>query len=116
MLIDVDVAYETDVDAAIEILAGVLERFQAREDVQERLLGDPMEIWGVHALGDSSVSIRVVAKTVPGQQWALGRLFRQVVKRELDAAGIEIPVPQRTVWHRGLTDGTLPPLGAGAED
>ena len=116
MLIDVDVAYETDVDAAIVILEGVLERFQAREDVQERLLGDPMEVWGVHALGDSSVSIRVVAKTVPGQQWALGRLFRQVVKRELDAAGIEIPYPQQTVWHRGLADGAIPPLGAGAED
>jgi small-conductance mechanosensitive channel len=117
MLIDVDVAYETDLDRAIEVLEGVLERFQAREDVQERLLGDPMEIWGVHALGDSSVSIRVVAKTVPGQQWALGRLFRQVVKRELDAAGIEIPFPQRTVWHRGLPEGTpLPPLGAGTED
>jgi len=116
MLIDVDVAYETDVDAAIVILEGVLERFQAREDVQERLLGDPMEVWGVHALGDSSVSIRVVAKTVPGQQWALGRLFRQVVKRELDAAGIEIPYPQQTVWHRGFADGAIPPLGAGAED
>ena len=115
MLIDVDVAYETDVDRAIELLGEVLERFQAREDVQERLLGDPMEIWGVTALGDSSVTIRVVAKTVPGQQWALGRVFRQVVKRELEAAGIEIPYPQRTVWHRGLPDGaTTPPLGDGA--
>ena len=115
MLIDVDVAYETDVDAAIDVLSGVLERFQIREDVQERLLGEPMEIWGVHALGDSSVTIRVVARTVPGQQWALGRLFRQVVKRELDAAGIEIPFPQRTVWHRGLPEGApMPPLGEGS--
>ena len=117
MLIDVDVAYETDVDRAIALLEEVLERFQTREDVQERLLGDPMEIWGVTELGDSSVTIRVVAKTVPGQQWALGRVFRQVVKRELDAAGIEIPYPQRTVWHRGLPDGsTPPPLGGGATD
>jgi len=102
MIIDVDVAYETDVDHAIEFLTEVLRRFEQREDVQERLLGEPMEIWGVNDLGDSSVAIRVVARTVPGQQWALGRLFRQVVKRELDAAGIEIPFPQRTVWHRGL--------------
>jgi small conductance mechanosensitive channel len=72
-----------------------------------------MEIWGVQDLGDSSVAIRVAAKTVPGQQWALGRLFRQSVKRELDAAGIEIPFPQRTVWHRGLPTGAEI---AGAED
>lgn len=106
MLVDVDVAYATDVDEAIEVLRGVLDRFQEREDVRERLLDDPMEVWGVTDLGDSSVVIRVVAKTVPGQQWALGRLFRQFVKRELDAAGIEIPFPQRTVWHRGLPSGT----------
>jgi small-conductance mechanosensitive channel len=117
MLIDVDVAYETDVDRAIVVLEGVLERFQAREDVQERLLGDPMEIWGVNALGDSSVAIRVVAKTVPGQQWALGRLFRQFVKRELDAAGIEIPYPQRTVWHRVVAgEAQLPPSALGKTD
>ena len=102
MIVDVDVAYETDVDQAIEFLTEVLRRFEEREDVQERLLGEPMEVWGVNDLGDSSVAIRVVARTVPGQQWALGRLFRQVVKRELDAAGIEIPYPQRTVWHRTL--------------
>jgi small-conductance mechanosensitive channel len=113
MVIDVDVAYGTDVDRAIEILTGALRRFEEREDVQERLLGEPMEVWGVQALGDSSVAIRVVAKTVPGQQWALGRLFRQSVKRELDAAGIEIPFPQRTVWHRGLPTGAEM---AGTED
>ena len=115
MLLDVGVAYETDVDRAIELLHGVLERFQARDDVREMLLDEPMEIWGVNDLGDSSVAIRVVAKTVPGQQWPLGRLFRQVVKRELDAAGIEIPYPQRTVWHRTVPgEAALPDGGASA--
>jgi len=112
MILDVGVAYETDVDHAIEVLRGVLERFQQRDDVRERLLGEPMEIWGVNDLGDSSIAIRVVAKTVPGEQWALGRLFRQAVKRELDAAGIEIPYPQRTVWHRTVPgDPPLPGVG-----
>ncbi len=114
MLLDVGVAYETDVDRAIDLLHGVLERFQARDDVREMLLDEPMEIWGVNDLGDSSVAIRVVAKTVPGQQWALGRLFRQVVKRELDAAGIEIPYPQRTVWHRTVPGGAALPDGGDA--
>ena len=35
MLLDVGVAYETDIDRAIELLHGVLERFQARDDVRE---------------------------------------------------------------------------------
>jgi moderate conductance mechanosensitive channel len=103
MLLDVDVAYETDVDHAIAVLHAVLERFAADPEIAERLLAAP-EIWGVHELADSSVKIRVVAKAMPGQQWELARRLRLMVKRELDAAGIEIPFPQRTVWHRGLGD------------
>jgi moderate conductance mechanosensitive channel len=117
MLVDVDVAYETDLDRALELLADVVARFEVREDVRERLVGEPMEVVGVHALGESGITIRIICKTLPGQHWALGRLFRQVVKRELEAAGIEIPYPQRTVWHRGLPEGTtLPPLPGAATD
>jgi moderate conductance mechanosensitive channel len=112
MVLDVDVAYGTDVDRAIEVLEGTIERFQARDDVQDWLLDEPMAVWGVQELGDSSVVIRVVAKTLPGQQWALGRALRQFVKGELDAAGIEIPFPQRTVWHRGLPEAPTPATSA----
>ena len=116
MVIDVGVAYETDIDRAIELLRGVLERFQQRPEVREQLLGEPMEILGVNDLSDSSVTIRIVAKTVPGQQWALGRLFRQVVKQELDAAGVEIPHPQRTVWHRTVAgDPPLPGIATSGD-
>jgi len=103
LLLDVDVAYETDVDRAIEVLAGLLERFAAEPQNAEIMLAPP-EIWGVNELADSSVVIRVVAKTVPGQQWAAARRLRLQVKREFDALGIEIPFPQRTVRHRGLPD------------
>ena len=120
LVLDVEVAYETDIDHAIAVLEGLLRRFEQQDDVRELLLGDPMEIWGVHDLGDSGVAIRVVARTVPGKQWGLGRLLRLEVKREFDRVGIEIPYPQRTVWHRGLggdvppTPGALPgPEGAG---
>ena len=108
LVLDVEVAYETDIDHAIAVLEGLLRRFEQQDDVRELLLGDPMEIWGVHDLGDSGVAIRVVARTVPGKQWGLGRLLRLEVKREFDRVGIEIPYPQRTVWHRGL-GGDVPP-------
>jgi small-conductance mechanosensitive channel len=57
-----------------------------------------MTVAGVTALADSSVNIRVVIKTTPGDQWAVGRAYNRLVKLRFDAAGIEIPFPQRTVW------------------
>jgi len=107
LLLDVDVAYDTDVDRAIEVLTDLLERFAAEPENAEVMLTPP-EIWGVNELADSSVVIRVVAKTVPGQQWAAARRLRLQLKREFDALGIEIPFPQRTVWHRGLPDPAMP--------
>jgi len=109
LVLDVEVAYETDIDHAIAVLEVLLRRVEEQDEVREMLLGDPMEIWGVHDLGDSGVAIRVVARTVPGKQWALGRHLRLEVKREFDRVGIEIPYPQRTVWHRGLGE-DLPSL------
>ena len=48
--------------------------------------------------------IRLVVKTKPLSQWKVGRELRARIKRAFDAEGIEIPFPQRTVWHRGEED------------
>ena len=55
---------------------------------------------GVEAFGDSAVRIRMLARTRPLQQWDLARELRRRIKRRFDREGIEIPFPQRTVWHR----------------
>ncbi len=38
--------------------------------------------------------------TAPGTQWGMQRELREALKVAFDAAGIEIPFPQRTVWLR----------------
>jgi moderate conductance mechanosensitive channel len=112
LVLDVGVPYDEDIDEVIALLAGILERFAADEEVAADVL-EPPEIWGVDALGDSSVDVRIAVKTVPGRQWETGRRLRRVIKREFDAAGIEMPFPQRTVWHRGLGDAGPPRPDAG---
>jgi moderate conductance mechanosensitive channel len=104
LVLDVGIAYDSDVDAVIALLEDILVRFAADDEVVADVL-EPPEIWGVNELGDSSIELRIAIKTVPGRQWETGRRLRRVIKREFDAAGIEIPFPQRTVWHRGLGDG-----------
>ncbi|MCA9721903.1 MAG: mechanosensitive ion channel family protein [Gemmatimonadetes bacterium] len=98
-VLDIGVGYGADVDEAIRVLRSEAERFGTDEAWQPKLDAAP-EVWGVQALGDSSVSIRVVLRTIPGSQWEVGREFLRRAKRRLDEEGIEIPFPQRTVHVR----------------
>jgi len=95
-LLDIEVAYDTDLTAAKELLGRIAGDFAAED---QDVLGEP-EVWGVEALAASSVVIRLVVKTRPSEQWRISRELRERIKVGFDAAGIEIPFPQQTVWAR----------------
>jgi moderate conductance mechanosensitive channel len=115
LVLDVGIAYDADIDAVITLLEGILARFAVDDEVVADVL-EPPEVWGVNELGASSVELRIAIKTVPGRQWDVGRRLRRVIKREFDAAGIEMPFPQRTVWHRGAADGVANVREDGPDD
>jgi small conductance mechanosensitive channel len=58
----------------------------------------PLEVLGVDAFDESQVTIKVRLKTVPLQQWAVGREYRRRLKKAFDANGIEIPFPHLSVY------------------
>jgi small conductance mechanosensitive channel len=95
-LIDVEVAYNTDLDHAESVIASTAEELAAGDpDVIEA-----PEVWGVERLGAHGISIRLVVKTRPSEQFRLSRELRRRIKAAFDREGIEIPFPQQTVWHR----------------
>jgi moderate conductance mechanosensitive channel len=95
-LLDVDVAYDTELDHARAVIKRVAdELWEHGHDILE----EP-ELWGVEALGQHAVTIRLVVKTRPSRQWVVSRELRERIKRAFDAEGIEIPFPQQTVWMR----------------
>jgi moderate conductance mechanosensitive channel len=98
-LLDIGVAYGTDIDAASDLILAIATDMAHEPDFEEIFLGEP-EIWGVENLGADSVDIRLVIKTQPGKQWAIARELRRRIKNAFDAAEVEIPFPQRTVWLR----------------
>lgn len=98
-LLDIGVAYDTDVDAAAEVIKGVADTMAQEETYAGLFLAEP-EIWGVQDLTADAVVVRLVVKTRPGEQWAISRELRRRIKHALDDASIEIPFPQRTVWMR----------------
>ena len=98
-VVDVGVAYETDIDRALEIVRDEAKRFAADPAWQSRLDGPP-EILGVETLAESSITLRSRLRTHPGAQWDVAREFRRRLKNRLAAEGIDIPFPQRVVHVR----------------
>lgn len=98
-VIDVEVAYNTDIDYAITTIKNVLDEIWMEKNPDATVLEEPT-VLGVEALGDSSVIIRAIVRTEPAEQWVMARVARKRIKQALDTAGIEIPFPQRTVWVR----------------
>lgn len=99
-IIDFDVAYRVDHERAGEIIKQTADELWRDPDAEVQILEEP-ELWGVEDLGDSSVVIRLAVKCAPAQQWKLARVLRGRVKSAFDAAGIEIPFPQQTIWIQG---------------
>ncbi len=97
-VIDVDIAYDTDVRRAMTILGGVAEAMknESVDDEASAIIADPV-VQGVQALGENAVTLRLVVKTDPLSQWQVQRELRLRIKEAFDAEGITIPFPQRTV-------------------
>lgn len=98
-LLDVAVAYQTDIDLAISVIERIAAAMAEEDGYRDKFLDAP-EVWGVQRLGPDSVEIRLVIKTEPGAQWGISRELRRRLKAAFAVAGIEIPYPQRTVWLR----------------
>ena len=97
--LDLDVAYDTDLDAAMAIIKRVADEVWHEQGDDTTVLEEPSVV-GVQAFGADAVTLRVMVKTEASEQWATARLLRKRIKQAFDEAGIEIPFPQRTVWVR----------------
>jgi small-conductance mechanosensitive channel len=95
-VLDVDVAYDTNLDKAIETIQKVLSEYA--EEFPSDVLGEP-KVLGIESFGDNSVKIRSTLKTAPSKQWDAGRIIRRRVKSEFDRLGIEIPFQQNAAWR-----------------
>jgi moderate conductance mechanosensitive channel len=109
-VLDIRVGYDEDLDRVRDILADEAQRMWEEEKHNPDILEKP-EVWGVQSLDPEAVVVRLVLKTAPMQQWTVARTLRERIKERFDAEGIEIPLPQRVVWHRADEDGATPEGG-----
>jgi moderate conductance mechanosensitive channel len=101
VLVDVDIAYEEDVDKAIEVLSGVCLAFKNTENMVEG-----PKVIGVTALKDSGLTVRLVGKAKPMTNFDCEVMLRKEVKKALTREKIEIPYPKRVLVKevKGLND------------
>ena len=94
---DIGVAYKEDTDRVIEVLSKVGKEMFADQTFAGKMLEEP-EIFGVDKFADSAVIIKGRIRTMPIQQWGVGREFLRRVKLAFDRENIEIPFPHRTLY------------------
>jgi small conductance mechanosensitive channel len=98
----VEVAYENDIDAVIQVLDRTAQELY-QEEAWHDLILEPPEMLGVDQLSHTGMLIRLWIKTAPMQQWAVGREYRRRVRRAFAQHSIQIGRPEwisyNTGWH-----------------
>ncbi|MDK2928381.1 MAG: moderate conductance mechanosensitive channel [Bacillota bacterium] len=92
-LVEVGVAYESDLRRVQEVLEGISREIAAS---MPEIVEGPT-VLGATAFGESQVSFQILARTAPMAEWKVEREIRRRAKEALEAAGIEIPYPHRVV-------------------
>lgn len=98
-VVDVNVAYTSNLDQVFSVLQEAGDELCQDPDFKNEII-EPPEVLGVDSFSDSAITIKVLIKTQPIQQWGVARAFRKQVKEAFDRSGIEIPFPQRVVYQR----------------
>jgi small conductance mechanosensitive channel len=89
-VVDVLVPYEADLDAVRQALTEEAHAMATDADWQGKLL-EPPEVWGVQALDPSTVTLRMVVKTAPAEQYGVARELRGRVTSRLRRDGVRGP-------------------------
>ncbi len=94
---DIGVAYKEDTDHVVEVVRGIAEEMMKEEQFRKIILA-PLEVLGLDKFGDSAVVIKARFKTMPIQQWTVGREMNRRIKKKFDEVGIEIPFPHTSIY------------------
>jgi len=116
VVLDVGVAYKEDLDRVMAVLREVGRELE-QDPEWGPLLVEPVEVPGVESFGDSQVTVRVWAKTLPLKKWDVARELRRRIKQRFDRERIEIPFPHQTVyWGEGQQPPVFAALASGVGD
>lgn len=107
-LLDIRVDYRQDIEKVESLLIKIDQQMREEEQYRDKIM-EPIEILGVDSFAESAVIVKARIKTLPLQQWTVGREFNRRMKRLFDEQDIHIPFPHRTLYFgQHNTDLPLP--------
>ena len=86
-VVDVPVPASADINHVNELLRGVSDTAMRDDDLPELLLDEP-QLMGVESIEKDTVNLRVVARTLPGKQFEVGRRLRALIVSTLRREGV----------------------------
>jgi small-conductance mechanosensitive channel len=101
-VIDVPVPSTVDVGHATEVLQRVGQEVYADEDLRRMMLDEP-SVMGVERIEVDTFSVRMVARTLPGKQFDIGRVIRARVASAFLREGIIVSTELDTGEATGET-------------
>jgi moderate conductance mechanosensitive channel len=97
--LDVQVAYETDVEQATSVLNRIGDEMTDDPEWRALIVEKPV-VLRVDQLGESGVTLKMIGMVQPAQQWAVTGELRRRILASFGEEGIEIPYPHRTIVRR----------------
>jgi len=97
-LIEVRLAYDTDVEAArAAMLDALAAARKADPEVEAAILAEP-EVPGIEAFDYDAVVMRLMVNVSPTTQWTVMRATRQQLRRTFAERGISMALPDHTLY------------------
>nr|HPO49697.1 mechanosensitive ion channel family protein [Spirochaetota bacterium] len=95
-VIDIDVAYEENLERVFKVLNELSEEFYNDENWKPHIIKKP-EILGVDRIAEYSVVVRFLTTTKPLKRWDVTRELNKRIKNKFDEVGIVIPYPHMKI-------------------
>lgn len=111
-LVDVTIGYDNDMSAVLAAIGEEAAALAAEPQWAARVL-EPPEVQGVQSMLVDGVTLRVVVKTAPREQWALSRELRVRISERMRRDGVRGPGRTVMVSSAGLEQAPPPAPPAG---
>lgn len=84
VLVDIPIAYSSDINAVINILNKVCDRVAGEFDT----LVEKPTVMGITKMSDDNLTVRIIAKAVANEHWPIERYIRKLTKEQFEKEGI----------------------------